>query len=121
MVELARMYLNRYDRKETEALDLLTRLTDKAAAYPAAASEAYYLLGELAIENGDARAAVERFLESAAVGDDDTSARALYRAAEVAKDAGDRALSERMVRQLEMTFPGSEWAVRGRELIGGSR
>ncbi len=121
MVELARMYLNRYDRKETEALNLLSRVTGKAETYPGAAAEAYYLLGEVAIDNGDPRAAVERFLESAARGDDDISARALYRAAEVAKDAGDRALSERMVRQLEMTFPGSEWAVRGRELIGGSR
>ncbi len=121
MVELARMYLNRYDRKEEEALKLLERVTAYADTYPSAASEAYYLLGETAIEQGDPRAAVERFLESAARGDDDTSARALYRAAEVAEDAGDRALSERMVRQLEMTFPGSEWAVRGRELIGGRR
>jgi TolA-binding protein len=122
MVELARMYLNRYDRKEEEAVKLLNRVTERGTSYPSLVSEAYYLLGEVEAERDELRKAVDNFLEAAASGGEaDTSARALFRAAEVAATSGDIPLAERIVRQIDVAFPGSEWAVRGRALLGRQR
>ncbi|WP_020614332.1 tetratricopeptide repeat protein [Sediminispirochaeta bajacaliforniensis] len=118
MVELGRLYYDRYDRQEEKALSLLEKVVAEKDRFPAPAAEAYYLLGEMAAEKGEAKKAVEHFLDAAALGGEgDTSARSLYRAAEVAADAGDHDLAQTMVRQIELSFPDSEWTLRGRELL----
>lgn len=117
-LELAGRYLNRYDRREQEARQLLLRLADDLERYPAQASRALLQLGDIASAEAKLKDAVNYYLDgAAAASEDDLAAKALFRAAETANRAGDRVLLRRVVRRIESDFPDSEWAVRARALL----
>ncbi len=119
-MELARIYLNRYDRKEGEARELLERVVEVSDRYGEAAARAYYLLGDLSFSQENLKKAVRFYLDAAAFGvDEDFSAKSLYRAAETAQEGGDRQTAAEIIRKIEASYPGSEWAARGRDLLEG--
>jgi TolA-binding protein len=126
-LELAKLKLYRYNPDEERARELLERLIE---AHPdsASAARARYYLGEYHVKQGDWAAAARSYFDAAAAagGDQDFVARAMYRAAEAAAQAGDAAGARQMVNRLTSEFPRSQWAREGRALLdelqqGGSR
>lgn len=118
MMELARIYLNKYDRQEEAAVQLLKQVADASDRFGDSGARAFSLLGDLALSDENYPEAVRLYLEAAAAGEEgDLAARALFRAAETALLAGDRNSAMEIVRKIETAYPGSEWAARGRELM----
>ena len=117
-LELAKMYLYRFSGEETRARTLLEQLVEKAPETKSGA-EAHYYLGEYYMRRGNWEKAARTFFEAAlsAGGDADFVARAMYKAAENAVQAGDAAGARRMIDRLESEFPDSQWVKEGRELL----
>jgi TolA-binding protein len=117
-LELAKMYLYRYSAEEERARRILEQLVREVPDTESGA-RAHYYLGEYHMKQGEWARAARKYFDAAlsASGDSDFIARAMYRAAESAAQAGDAAGARRMVSRLESEFPHSQWAREGRALL----
>ncbi len=118
-IELARIYLYKYNDREEKAFDLLSNIAVLKDQYPVSASRALYYLGEYYSLGKDYSMAAKSFLDAATVnpGNRDLAGMSLLRATEMAIAAGDINSAERMVRLLESNFPASEWLKEGRSAL----
>jgi len=121
-LELARIYLAQPGAKQEQALPLLREVVGQSAADPASAAQAQFLMGEYYKQSGDLKRAANEYLKAATIdpSDSDLTASSMYRAAEMAKRAGDLSGAKRVVDQLVRDFPSSEWAAAGKRLLGGT-
>ena len=109
--------------RENLIVPLLRTTAAKDDEDPAAAAEAYMLLGEYHLRQSRPREAREAFLNSAAT---DTSeptraAEALYRATEASVLADRVAEARSILDRLESSFPQSEWTAQARRLVEEAR
>lgn len=123
MVELARIYIYKSGSKQDQAVPLLKQVIAKKSEDPSNAAQAEYLLGEYYYRNGDLSKAANDFLSAATIDPQnrDLTASSLYRAAEMAKLAGNMADAQTMVSRIEKNFPNSEWAIEAKKLLGGAK
>mgnify|MGYP006272941753 FL=1 len=105
--------------RENLIVPLLEATAAKESQDPEAASQASFLLGEYHLRQSRPREARESFLNAAAADParGEFAAEALYRATEASLLAGRRGEAERIVDQLESSFPQSEWTGEARSLL----
>jgi cellulose synthase operon protein C len=109
--------------RENLIVPLLRATAGKEDEDPAAAAEAYMLLGEYHLRQSRPREAREAFLNAAAAdpSDRNRTAEALYRATEASVLADRVAEAQSIVDRLESSFPQSEWTAEARRLIEEAR
>lgn len=119
MIELAALYISIGGSDLKPALSMLRQVAESRDEDPEAAADAVFYIGEYHYRQNDYDKAVDFFLDSAVIdpSDKDSSARALYRAADTAVLAGSRADAVRLVNRLKEFYPGSEWAVEAGKLL----
>jgi len=119
ILELARIYIFKSGSKQNLAPPLLDELIAKADEDPETAAQAQYLFGEYYYRKNDLRRAANEFLAAIEINPDDRdlAAQSLYRAAEMAKLAGNLSEARELVRRIESTFPSSQWVEAGKKLI----
>lgn len=83
------------------------------------APRARFLLGEYFADEGAYRDAIDAYLAVAEQAAADLTARALFRAAQMYGNIGDREAVRTIVARIEEEFPESTWAAEGRRLLGG--
>ncbi len=120
-IELAGLYLYSGSDKLDDALDYLKKISSMKDADPDTAGRAQYYIGEYFRKKQLYPEAVKAFVAAASINpsDRDLAAISLYKAAENAVLAGDRATAEKMINLLVVKFPSSQWAVEGRKLLKG--
>ncbi len=118
-IELARIYLYKYNDRQKDAFKLLSTVAELRDKYPSPASRALYYLGEFYFLGKDYSRAAKSYLDAAMVnpGNRDLAGMSLLRATEMAVAAGDINSAERMIRLLESNFPSSEWLTEGRSVL----
>ena len=119
VLELARILLYQGGNSREEAKLLLDEILFYWEEDPAMAARAQYYLGEYHQRRGQLDLAGRAFLEAATLNpaDRDLMAMAIFRAAEVAHQRGDRRGAEVLVRRLTENFPQSTWAEEGLRLL----
>lgn len=119
VLELARILLYQGGSSREEARLLLEEILFYREEDPAMAARAQYYLGEYHQRRGQLDQAGRAFLEAATMnpGDRDLMAMAVFRAAEVALQRGDRRGAEALVRRLTENFPQSTWTEEGVRLL----
>jgi TolA-binding protein len=119
VLELARILLYQGGTSREEAKLLLDEILFYREEDPAMAARAQYYLGEYHQRRGQLDLAGRAFLEAATMNpaDRDLMAMAVFRAAEVAHQRGDRRGAEALVRRLTENFPQSTWAEEGLRLL----
>lgn len=123
MVQLARIYIYESASKQDQAVPLLKEVIAKKGEDAADAAQAEYLLGQYYYQASDLQKAANSFLSAATLdpSNRDLTASSLYRAAEMAKLAGNPSDAATMVKRIEKEFPNSEWAVEAKKLLGGAQ
>ncbi len=119
ILELARIYIFKSGSKQNLAPPLLEELIASQKEDPSTAAQAQYLFGEYYYRKNDLRRAANEFLKAIAINpeDRDLAAQSLYRAAEMAKLAGNPIEAKELVRRIESSFPSSQWVEAGKKLI----
>ncbi|MBI9109040.1 MAG: tetratricopeptide repeat protein [Spirochaetales bacterium] len=119
MVDLSALYISMGGSDLKPALSMLRQVVEHSADDPAAASDAQYYIGEYYFRQNNFQEAVKAFLVSAGINpsDRDSSARAIFRAAETAVIAGSRTDALELIKRLEDFYPESEWADEARKLL----
>ena len=119
ILELARIYIFKSGTKQNLAPPLLEELIVKSDDDPATAAQAQYLFGEYYYRKNDLGRAANEFLKTIAINPDDRdlAAQSIYRAAEMAKLAGNLEEAIELVRRIEKAFPSSQWVDEGKRLI----
>lgn len=118
-IELARVYLYKFNGREKEAFRLLTTVAGFRNKYPRSAGKAVYYLGDYYFLQKDYTNAAKSFIDAATIYPEnrDLMAVSLLRASEMAIAAGDRQTAVKMVNLLEINFPSSEWLKEGQMLL----
>jgi TolA-binding protein len=121
-LDLARVYLYKEGSPQDLAFTMLQDLVRKKDVDPVVAANAQYLIGEFFFRRGDYPRAELEFIAAAVVNptDQDLMAASIYRAAEMAKLAGNLADAMSLVKRIEDNFPQSQWAAEGRKLVGSA-
>ncbi|MCK5197614.1 MAG: tetratricopeptide repeat protein, partial [Spirochaetales bacterium] len=103
-IELARIYLYKFNGREKEAFGLLNTVASLKDKYPDSAGRAVYYLGDYYFLQKDYTNAANSFIDAATIYPEnrDLMAVSLLRASEMAIAAGDRQTAVRMVRLLEI-------------------
>jgi len=116
-VDLARLYIYSGDGKVEEGYQMLQQVAAQASG--AMAANAQYLEGEYFYRRSDLMEAAKRFVAAAATGagDQDFSASALYRAAEMMKLGERPDQVQALVKKMTDSFPSSPWTVKARKLL----
>jgi len=119
MIELSALYISMGGSDLKPAMSMLTQVAGHAAEDPAAAADAQFYIGEYYYRQNNFPKAVKAFVETAGINpaDKDSSARALYRAADTAVLAGSREDAEELIKRLKTHYPGTEWAVEADRLL----
>lgn len=119
ILELARILLFKGGESRGEAKLLLEEVLFFKEEDLSRAARAQFYMAEYHQRQGDLPAAREAFLEAAAMNpqDRDLMAMAIFRAAEVARNQGDRGAVKALVERLTANFPQSSWAEEGRMLL----
>jgi TolA-binding protein len=122
-IQLAKIYLYKYNGREEQAFDLLTKVADYRDQFPYSAAKALYYLGDYYLIKKEYVNAAKSFVEAAKLypEDKDLTAISLLRAAEMSILAGDIKTAEKMVNLLEINFPSSEWLEEGNKLLEKNR
>ena len=121
MLELARIYVVDVDQPKALALAMLMDVAEYAADSETAA-EAEFLAGEYHRRTSDPVSAADHYLEAALLAENDRElmAKSMVRAAEVLLLIGRRDDAAGLVRRLEDSFPGSDWAKQAAALLRGA-
>ncbi len=119
VLELARILLYQGGSSREEAKLLLEEILFYQEEDPAMAARAQYYMGEYHQRRGQLEQAGRVFLEAATMNPDDRDlmAMAVFRAAEVAHQRGDRRGVEALVKRLIDNFPQTTWADEGSRLL----
>ena len=123
MIDLARIYIYKSGAKQDQAVPLLLDVIAKKKDDPANAAQAQYLLGEYYYRKNEVSKAANDFLEAASLdpSNKDLTAASLYKAAEMAKLAGNLNDARTMVDRILKEFPTTEWAIEAKKLLGGAQ
>jgi len=116
-IDLARMYIYSGEKKVDQGYQMLQEVATQGSG--AIAAQAQYLEGEYFYRKSDLMEAAKRFVAAAATGaaDQDFSASALYRAAEMMK-LGDRPDQvQTLVKKMTDSYPSSPWTAKARKLL----
>jgi cellulose synthase operon protein C len=118
-IELAKMYLYKYNGREKEAFRLLEIIASLKNQFKVSASKAVYYLGDYYSIRQDYINAAKSFVEAATLYPEnaDLTGVALLRASEMAVAAGDFQTAEKMVNLLEINFPSSQWLSEGKRIL----
>jgi len=119
MIDLSALYISMGGSDLKPALSMLRQVAEYADEDPEAAADAQYYIGEYYFRQNGFADAVKAFLAAAGINpsDKDSSARALYRAAETAVTAGSRSDAAELIQRLESFYPESEWAAEADKLL----
>lgn len=122
-ITLAKMYLYKFNGKEEEAFDLLTKIALLRDKYPFSAAKAVYYLGDYYSIKKEYVNAAKSFVDAAGLypEDKDLTGVSLLRAAEMAVYAGDTKTAEKMVNLLEINFPSTGWLEEGKKILEENR
>jgi len=117
MLELARFYIFEKDEKIERAFQMLSQVLDYDDRMSAA--KAQFLLGEYYNKKQDYLSAARAFFRASILnpGEPDFTAQSIYRSAEMMKREGRMGDVKELVKRLEESFPGSEWVIKGKELL----
>ena len=120
MLELARIYIYKSGSQQNQAPTLLDELIEREQDDPEIAARAHYLYGEYYYRKNDLQIAAKSFLNAVLLypEDRDLAAQSLYKAAEMASLAGNRAEARALVERIETLFPSSQWVEAGKKLLG---
>ena len=120
MIELSALYISMGGSDLKPAKSMLEQVAGHAADDPEAAADAQFYLGEYYYRQNNFTEAVKAFIKTAGInpGDKDSSARALYRAADTAILAGSPGDAKELISRLKTHYPGTEWAVEADRLLG---
>ena len=123
ILELARIYIFKSGSKQNLAPPFLDQLISAQEVDPSTAAQAQYLYGEYYYRKNDLRRAANEFIKAISIysEDRDLSAQALFRAAEMAKLSGNIDEAADLVKQIETSFPQSQWVEEGKKLLEESR
>ena len=118
-IELARIYLYKFNSREKEAFGLLKTVASLRDEHPDSAGRAVYYLGDYYFLQKDYTNAANSFIDAATIYPEnrDLMAVSLLRASEMAITAGDMQTAVRMVRLLEINFPSSQWLEEGKMIL----
>ena len=121
MLELARIYVVDVDQPKALALAMLMDVAEYHDD-PETAAEAEFLAGEYYRRTSDPVSAADHYLEAALLAENDRElmAKSMVRAAEVLLLIGRRDDAAGLVRRLEDSFPGSDWAKQAAALLRGA-
>lgn len=119
MIDLSALYISMGGSDLKPAFSMLKQVVEHQAEDPAAAADAQYYIGEYYYRQNKFTDSVKAFIEAAGINieDKDSSARALYRAAETAVTAGSLGDAVKLVKRLDDFYPGSEWAAEAGKLL----
>ncbi len=122
MIELSALYISMGGSDLKPALSMLRQIAEHTDEDPEAAADAQYYIGEYYYRQNNYPEAVKYFLEAAGINpsDKDSSARALYRAADTAVLAGSKADAEKLIKRLREYYPDTEWAIEAGKLLKGA-
>jgi cellulose synthase operon protein C len=101
-------------------VDLLEETSEKQAEAPVDAAQALFYLGEFAAREGDVEEAARHFLNAAATGSGELSARSLYKAVEMKTRSRRFDEAREIVQRMEEAIPDSEWTAEARRLLRGN-
>ncbi len=101
-------------------VDLLEETAEKQPETPADAAQALFYLGEFATREGDVEEAARYFLNAAATGSGELSARSLYKAVEMKTRSRRFDEAREIVQRMENAIPDSEWTAEARRLLRGN-
>ena len=120
MIELSALYISMGGSDLKPAKSMLEQVAEYETEDPEAAADAQFYIGEYNYRQNNFSAAVKAFIKAAEInpGDKDSSARALYRAADTAILAGSRNDAQELISRLKTHYPGTEWAVEAGRLLG---
>jgi TolA-binding protein len=120
-LDLARLYVYSGDKRADTGPALLQPMI--AEGTPQFAPQAQILLGEYYYRKGNLTEAARQLIAAAVIpkADPSVAASALYRAAEMMQLAKKPDEVAAIVKRLEAGFPGSEWTVKARLLVGGAK
>jgi len=121
MVSLARLYIFGQSANLETARILLEEVLKAIPNDRVLAPQAQYLLGEYHERMGEYLQAGNSFYAVLQLRpqDRDLSAQSLYRAAQMILLAGNRNQAATLIDALKQNFPGTIWAERGEQLLGG--
>jgi TolA-binding protein len=119
MIDLSRLYIfGQGDRLDT-AKSLLEEVLDSGEQDRVLIPQAQYLLGEYWYRQGELLEAGNAFYATVQMRpqDQDLSAQALLRAAEMIYLAGNPSQARTLIAALQQNFPDTIWAQQGAELL----
>ncbi len=121
MIELSALYISMGGSELKPAISMLEQITEHRDEDPEAAADAKFYIGEYYYRKNNYPDAVKAFLEAAVINPDDrdSSARALYRAADTAVYAESYDDAKQLVKRLKDFYPGTEWAIEADKLLKG--
>ncbi|MDC7225243.1 MAG: tetratricopeptide repeat protein [Spirochaetales bacterium] len=119
MIELAALYISMGGSDLKPAMSMLQQVSEHEAEDPEAAADARFYIGEYHYRQNNYTEAVKAFVETASINpaDGDSSARALYRAADTAVLAGSMSDARELIKRLKTHYPGTEWAIEADKLL----
>ena len=122
MIELSALYISMGGSDLKPAISMLRQVAEHKADDAEAAADAQFYIGEYYYRQNNFTEAVKAFITAAGINpaDKDSSARALYRAADTAVLAGSRSDAVQLIQRLKNYYPGTEWAVEADKLLGGA-
>jgi TolA-binding protein len=121
MVELSRIYILEQQEKLERAFQMLSQVLEKED--PFIQPEAQFYLGEYYYQKKEYEAAGKEFFKASLMDSENREfmAYSIYRAAQSMKQAGKTREVAELVERLENNFPGSEWSLEGKKLLGGKK
>ncbi len=119
ILELARIYIFKSGAPQNLAPPLLNQLIETKEEDPVNAAWAQYYFGEYYYRKNDLKRAANEFLAAISINpeDRDLAAQSLYKAAEMAKLAGNLEEARELVDRIKSRFPASQWVEEGSRLI----
>ncbi|MDC7125240.1 MAG: tetratricopeptide repeat protein [Spirochaetales bacterium] len=123
MVELSALYISIGGEDVKPALSMLNQVLSYKDKDPEAAADAQFYIGENLYRQNKYKDAVQSFLSAAEINpsDKDSTARALYRAADAAVLAGSRDDAKKLIKRLKNYYPGSSWSFEADKLLKEGR
>ena len=122
MIDLSALYISMGGSDLKPAMSMLKQVAEYQDEDPEAAADARFYIGEYYYRQNDYSQAVKSFLDAAGTNpsDKDSSARALYRAADTAVLADSIDDAKELIKRLKNYYPGTEWAVEADKLLKGA-